>query len=130
MQSSTTDRERKGGLWQGFPTVGVAPGALRATQRSVLLRPASGAFGPGPLAPLWPLALDVACLLHPRPPADQQFTKMSVNYTNTTMGSAQELFIRELARVMKQHANIIGFDFGNELNTCWRAPIPQGDVCP
>ncbi len=49
-------------------------------------------------------------------------------YTNATMRSAQELFVRELARVMKQHDNIIGFDFGNELDTCWRAPIPQGDA--
>jgi len=49
-------------------------------------------------------------------------------YTNATMRSAQELFVSELARVMKQHANIIGFDFGNELDTCWRASIPQGDV--
>ena len=48
-------------------------------------------------------------------------------YTDATMRSAQQLFVRELARVMKQHANIIGFDFGNELNTCWNAPIPEGD---
>jgi endo-1,4-beta-mannosidase len=49
-------------------------------------------------------------------------------YTNATMHSAQELFVRELARVMEQHSNIIGFDFGNELNTCWRAPTPYGDL--
>ena len=48
-------------------------------------------------------------------------------YTDATMRSAQQLLVRELARVMKQHANIIGFDFGNELNTCWNAPIPEGD---
>ena len=48
-------------------------------------------------------------------------------YTDATMRSAQQLFVRELARVMKQHANIIGFDFGNELNTSWNAPIPEGD---
>lgn len=49
-------------------------------------------------------------------------------YTEATMRSAQKLFVRELAGVMKAHANIIGFDFGNELNTCWKAPIPQGDA--
>ncbi len=49
-------------------------------------------------------------------------------YTNATMRSAQELFVRQLARVMQPHANIIGFDFGNELDTCWKAPIPQGDA--
>lgn len=49
-------------------------------------------------------------------------------YTDATMRSAQELFVRELAGVMKPHANLIGFDFGNELNTCWTAPIPRGDA--
>lgn len=49
-------------------------------------------------------------------------------YTDETMRSAQELFVRELARVMKPHSNVIGFDFGNELDTCWKAPLPQGDA--
>ena len=44
------------------------------------------------------------------------------------MWAAQELFIRELARIMKPHANVIGFDFGNELNTCWKAPVEAGDA--
>src|SRR5579863_7138969 len=48
-------------------------------------------------------------------------------YTDATMRSAQQLLVRELARVMKPHGNIIGFDFGNELNTCWKAPLPEGD---
>src|ERR1019366_7541791 len=38
-------------------------------------------------------------------------------YTDPAMWTAQELFVRELARVMKPHTNLIGFDFGNELNT-------------
>ena len=49
-------------------------------------------------------------------------------YTDPTMQSAQELFVRELARTMKPHNNIIGFDFGNELNTCWQASLPAGDA--
>ena len=49
-------------------------------------------------------------------------------YTDATMRSAQELFVRELARIMKPHSNIIGFDFGNELNTCWSATVAQGDA--
>jgi endo-1,4-beta-mannosidase len=48
-------------------------------------------------------------------------------YTDATMRSAQELFVRKLARVMRPHSNVIGFDFGNELNTCWTAPVAQGD---
>lgn len=49
-------------------------------------------------------------------------------YTDATMWSAQELFVRELARTLKTHGNVIGFDFGNELSTCWKAPIAQGDA--
>jgi endo-1,4-beta-mannosidase len=49
-------------------------------------------------------------------------------YTSALMRSAQELFVRELAEVLRRHDNIIGFDFGNELNTCWKAPLPQGDA--
>ena len=48
-------------------------------------------------------------------------------YTTKLMWDAQELFVRELARVMRPHANVIGFDFGNELNTCWQAPQTAGD---
>jgi hypothetical protein len=49
-------------------------------------------------------------------------------YTEKLMWDAQDLFVRELARVMKPHANVIGFDFGNELNTCWNAPTSAGDA--
>ena len=49
-------------------------------------------------------------------------------YTSDKMWAPQELFVRELARVMNPHANIIGFDFGNELNTCWQAATPAGDA--
>ncbi|HWE87405.1 MAG TPA: hypothetical protein VG267_20835 [Terracidiphilus sp.] len=49
-------------------------------------------------------------------------------YTTPLMWDAQELLIRALARTMAPHANIIGFDFGNELNTCWSAPMPAGDA--
>jgi endo-1,4-beta-mannosidase len=49
-------------------------------------------------------------------------------YTDQPMWAAQELFVRELARIMKPHTNIIGFDFGNELNTCWSAPTDAGDA--
>ena len=49
-------------------------------------------------------------------------------YTEKTMWDAQELLVRSLARVMKPHPNVIGFDFGNELNTCWQAPLVAGDA--
>ena len=49
-------------------------------------------------------------------------------YTEPMMWDAQELFVRELSRTMRPHRNIIGFDFGNELNTCWQAPLEAGDA--
>jgi hypothetical protein len=48
-------------------------------------------------------------------------------YTDAEMWKAQELFIRELAKVVREKSNVIGFDFGNELNTCWRTKRSIGD---
>jgi endo-1,4-beta-mannosidase len=49
-------------------------------------------------------------------------------YSDAGMFAAEELFVRELARVMARHTNIIGFDLGNEVNTCWSAPTAMGDA--
>ncbi len=49
-------------------------------------------------------------------------------YTDDQLGAAQGLFVRELSKVMRMHDNVIGFDLGNELNTCWTAALPQGDA--
>lgn len=49
-------------------------------------------------------------------------------YTDPKIWAAQELLIRELARNLKLHENIIGFDFGNEMNTCWTASTQVGDA--
>lgn len=49
-------------------------------------------------------------------------------YTDPVMQEAQALFVRELARTLQPHANVLGFDFGNELTTCWQAPVPAGDA--
>ncbi len=49
-------------------------------------------------------------------------------YNDATLWKAQELYIREAARVMKGHENIIGFDFGNEMDTCWKAETSIGDA--
>ncbi len=49
-------------------------------------------------------------------------------YADAEIWKAQELMIRELARTMKPHDNLIGFDFGNEMNTCWSAPLDVGDA--
>lgn len=49
-------------------------------------------------------------------------------YRSEKMWAAQELFVRELSRTLKPHGNVIGFDFGNELNTCWKAQPRDGDA--
>lgn len=49
-------------------------------------------------------------------------------YSDHDMWAAQELFIRRLARVMGSHANVLGFDFGNEMNTCWSTEPRVGDA--
>lgn len=49
-------------------------------------------------------------------------------YTDEEMLGAEKLFVRELARTIKPHTNVIGFDFGNEINTCWQAPTTAGDA--
>ena len=49
-------------------------------------------------------------------------------YSDPAMFRAQELFVRELARVMQRHRNILGFDLGNEVNTCWSASTQMGDA--
>jgi endo-1,4-beta-mannosidase len=49
-------------------------------------------------------------------------------YTDGRMGAAQELFVGELGQRMRGHRNFIGFDLGNELNTCWTAEMAAGDA--
>ena len=49
-------------------------------------------------------------------------------FTGSEMWNAQEIFVRELARTLQPCANVIGFDMGNEINTCWQAPTQAGDV--
>ncbi len=44
------------------------------------------------------------------------------------MHDAQDLFIRELSRTLSPHRNVIGFDMGNEINTCWSAKPQVGDA--
>jgi endo-1,4-beta-mannosidase len=49
-------------------------------------------------------------------------------FVDAELWTAEKLLIRALARTMKAHDNIIGFDFGNEMNTCWHAPTNIGDA--
>ncbi|HKN15430.1 MAG TPA: hypothetical protein VJX47_00700 [Candidatus Sulfotelmatobacter sp.] len=49
-------------------------------------------------------------------------------YSDDAIWSAQEIYIQALAGVMKGKNNILGFDFGNEINTCWSAEPSVGDA--
>jgi len=49
-------------------------------------------------------------------------------YNDATIWQAQQLFIRELGRVLSSKNNIIGFDVGNEINTCWSTDPATGDA--
>lgn len=49
-------------------------------------------------------------------------------YTDPKIKSAQQLLIEKIAGVVRHHENVIGLDLGNELNTCWHAPTPDGDA--
>jgi endo-1,4-beta-mannosidase len=49
-------------------------------------------------------------------------------YADVAIWKAEELLIRKLARVMQAQENVIGFDLGNEMNTCWSAPLAGGDA--
>jgi hypothetical protein len=48
-------------------------------------------------------------------------------YSDSAIWTAQEHFIEELAHVMSSKANVIGFDIGNEINTCWKTEPRLGD---
>jgi Cellulase (glycosyl hydrolase family 5) len=40
-------------------------------------------------------------------------------YTSATMFEAQALYFTEASKVLRGHANFLGFDIGNEMNMCW-----------
>src|SRR5579875_1772513 len=49
-------------------------------------------------------------------------------FTDPKIRAAQRRLIRAVAGVVKEHGNVIGLDLGNEINTCWTAPLPEGDA--
>ena len=49
-------------------------------------------------------------------------------YTDPSMWAAQELMIRQLGHTLQSHPNVLGLDFGNEMNTCWSTDTSTGDA--
>jgi len=64
------------------------------------------------------------------PPFQQENSTLAgaAFYSDPSMLAAESLFIRELSGLLAKHTNIIGFDLGNEVNTCWSAPAHTGDA--
>lgn len=57
------------------------------------------------------------------------FNRLSEGFfTDRVMLEAEDLFVRELSRAVASHENLIGFDMGNEINTCWSADTAVGDA--
>jgi hypothetical protein len=48
--------------------------------------------------------------------------------TSPVTVAAEDLFVSELGRILSRHDNLIGFDMGNEINTCWTAKTEVGDA--
>ena len=63
------------------------------------------------------------------PPFMSQASELtSAFYTDPAVWNGQELFVRALSSSMRSHENVIGFDLGNELNTCWSTQPDLGDA--
>jgi len=52
----------------------------------------------------------------------------SAFYIDDAIWKAQDMLVRQLGRVITPKDNVIGFDFGNEINTCWSTEPAVGDV--
>jgi hypothetical protein len=63
------------------------------------------------------------------PPFQNAYKQPSSSFfTDSTMLSAQETYIRALGAVLRSYPNVLAFDLGNELNTCWTAEPVVGDA--
>ena len=63
------------------------------------------------------------------PPFQDAYTHpSSAFFTDPAMLRAQEIYVRALSAVLQEHANVLAFDLGNEINTCWTAAPDVGDA--
>lgn len=49
-------------------------------------------------------------------------------FTSESWAAAQDLYLDALSARMRQHANFLGYDIGNELNCNWRCRPEEGDA--
>lgn len=49
-------------------------------------------------------------------------------FTSPKWAEVQDLYLNELSKRMRKHANFLGYDIGNELNCNWRCEPAQGDA--
>ncbi len=49
-------------------------------------------------------------------------------FTSPRWASAQDLYLVELSRRMRERPSFLGYDIGNEINCCWQGPSSQGDA--
>ncbi len=58
----------------------------------------------------------------------QAFEVRESVYTSERLWNAQELYFRKVSDAVREFANFMCFDFGNEMNCCWQAPdVRDGD---
>lgn len=63
------------------------------------------------------------------PPFQDAYKQPSSSFfTDPTMLAAEEIYARQLAAVLSEHPNVLAFDLGNEINTCWTASPAEGDA--
>jgi hypothetical protein len=58
----------------------------------------------------------------------QTFERKESIYDSPRLWESQRLYFREVAAMVKDRPNFIGFDLGNEMNCCWYAKPQIGDA--
>ncbi len=49
-------------------------------------------------------------------------------FTSPKWAAAQDLYLDEISKHMRQHPNFLGYDIGNEINCDWQCGTEQGDA--
>ena len=49
-------------------------------------------------------------------------------FTSPKWAEVQDLYLDEVSKRMRMHANFLGYDIGNEINCDWKCPTAEGDA--